>query len=409
MRVLIATHSSLEIDGGEERTLGYLARYLLQQGAEVRVANYGGLHGNEARTSLDQIRHRLSGARLDTIPAMPVLGRLIAVPSFRGLRALADGMRWADVVLFGQFYGFDLTMLFLGKWVRRRLVVSQASAFAHPHRERVRVAALEGYERVVGVRLLRRFDAVRVCNSDDLRSLTEEGCRRVLLLYPPNTDLSNPTPPERLEAPYREVCERLSSDRRFKFLLAGRMTYQKGLDLLGEILVQLGERNARVADDFSFLLAGGEKLPTSLESVALRFPGLVTNLGVLPREAFPSVLKEVDAVLMPSRYESFGRVAAEAQSLGKPVVATDITGLREVIVDRVTGFLVGSWSATAFASAIQELRTMSISEPERWNAMKAAARANFQRRFGAGQWEAQLRSLALLLAELAASGSSRPS
>jgi glycosyltransferase involved in cell wall biosynthesis len=246
-----------------------------------------------------------------------------------------------------------------------------------------------------------------VCNSDDLRSLTDEGCRRVLLLYPPNTDLSNAVHPEELESPYREICHRLSLDRRFKFLIAGRMSYQKGEDLLGKILLRLGRENPRLAEDFSFLPAGTANLPGNLRRVASAFPGLVTSLGVLPRDVFPSVMNEIDAVLMPSRYESFGKVAAEAQSLGKPVIATDITGLREVVTDRVTGLLVGSWSADAFASAILELRRISISEPERWESMKTAARANFQQRFGKDQMDAQLRAFARSLEELAQPESSR--
>jgi len=409
MRILVATHSSLEIEGGEERTLTDLAQYFIELGHDVRVANYEGLHGNEARTSLVKIRERLGAVPLVAVQAMPALGRLLAVPSFRGLRTLSDAMRWADVVLFGQYYGFDLTMFLLGRRVPTRLVASQGNPLAHPHRGLVRVAVQEGYARIVGVPLLRRFDAVRVCNSDDLRSLTEEGVRRVLLLYPPSVDLSNATHPEDLESPYREICHQLSLDRRFKFLVAGRMSYQKGEDLLGQILLRLGRENPRVAEDLSCLLAGTAKLPKNLRHVASRFPGLVTNLGVLPRDAFPSVMNEVDAVLMPSRYESFGKIAAEAQSLGKPVIATDIIGPREVVTDRVTGILVGSWSVEAFASAILELRRVSSSEPGRWNSMKAAARANFQRRFGKDPMEAQLRAFARSLEELAQSRPSRSS
>jgi len=318
-------------------------------------------------------------------------------------------MRWADVVLFGQFYGFDLTMFLLGRRTHARLVASQANALAHPHRGRVRVAAQEGYERTVGIPLLRQFEAVRVCNSDDLRSLSQQGCPRVILLYPPNTDLSNSVHPEKLEAPYREVCHQLSLDRRFKLLIAGRMSYQKGVDLLCAVLLRLGAENPRVAEELSFLPAGTRQLPEGLRRVASRFPGLVTNLGVLPRDVLPSVMSEVDAVLMPSRYESFGRVAAEAQSLGKPVIATDITGPREVVTDGVTGILVRSWTADAFVTAIRELRRISLAEPERWTAMKAAARANYQQRFGKDRVDGQLNAFALELERLARPRASRSS
>jgi len=402
MRVLIATHSSLEIDGGEERTLENIARYLLERGTEVRVANFEGRHGNEARISLGQVQERLGAAQLLTVEAMPVLSRLLAVPSFRGAEALGEAMRWADVVVFGQYYGFDVAMFLLGRRFRKNLVASHSNPLSHPFRSRLGVAVQEGYERLLGIPLLRRFDAVRVNNTDDLRALTRDGCRRVLLFYPPNTDLSSLISPEALESPYREMRERLSRDERFKLLIAGRnVPFQKGLDLLGEILLELGRQDPGVTKRFSFLLAGNTNLPEFLAPVSEKFPGLVTNLGVVPREAFPSMLNEVDAVLMPSCYESFGRVAAEAHSLGKPVIATDITGLRDVITNRETGFLVSSWSAGAFTSAILELREIFVSEPERWNSMRTAARARFQGRFGKERGEEQARAFALLLEELA--------
>ena len=401
MRVLIATHSSLEIDGGEERTLGDLAQHLVEGGAEVRVANFQGRHGNESRIGLDEVQERLGAAQLLSVGAMPVLGRWLAVPSFRGMNALGAAMRWADVVVFGQYYGLDVTMFLLGRRFRKGLVASQSNPLAHPFRSRLGVAVQEGYERMLGVPLLRRFDAVRVCNSDDLRSLAEKGCRRVLLLYPPNIDLSGSINSETLGTRYREMRDRISRDQRFKLLIAGRSApFQKGLDFLGEILLQMGQQDPAISEKLSFFLAGGTSLPERLARVAEKFPGLVTNLGVVPRDAFPSVLNAVDAVLIPSRYESFGKVAAEAHSLGKPVIGTDLTGLRDVVADRETGLLVRSWSAAAFASAILSLCQIFRADPDRWNSMRAAARATFERRFGADGWDAQFRAFRLMLEEL---------
>jgi glycosyltransferase involved in cell wall biosynthesis len=48
----------------------------------------------------------------------------------------------------------------------------------------------------------------------------------------------------------------------------------------------------------------------------------------------------MDVLAMPSHWEGFGLTAAEAMAAGKPVVGTDVPGLREVVEDDVTGFLV---------------------------------------------------------------------
>ena len=47
----------------------------------------------------------------------------------------------------------------------------------------------------------------------------------------------------------------------------------------------------------------------------------------------------MDVVVVPSRFEGFGLTAAEAMAAGKPVVASDVFGLKEVIVHNVSGFL----------------------------------------------------------------------
>jgi glycosyltransferase involved in cell wall biosynthesis len=406
MRVLLATHASLEVDSGEERALLDLGGHLLALGHEVRFANYEGLLDNEPRRTLAQVCEQLGAAQLVPIPAMPLLGRFWAIPGIRGLKALAQSVRWADVVVFGQFYGFDVTMYLVGKALRRPLVCSQANALFRRYRFTVRDAVQEAYERTIGIALLRRFDGVRVCNSDDLRSLTERGCRRVVLLYPPNTDLSVMGRSQDLPDSYRTIVQQVTTDSRFKLLVAGRMTHQKGLDLLAQALFRLGEEHAETLNRLVLLFAGTKRLPVELNGVAARYPRLVVNLGILPRDAFPSIMDSVDAVLVPSRYESFGRVAAEAQSLGKPVVGTNITGLREVVTNGVTGILVDSWSADALAAAIRELHDVYVSHPERWSAMKAAARGSFEEQFGPARVRGQMEALTAALEELAAHRSS---
>ncbi len=62
-----------------------------------------------------------------------------------------------------------------------------------------------------------------------------------------------------------------------------------------------------------------------------------------------------DIVLMPSRQESFGRVAAEAMLNGLPVVAFDIPALREVVGDGEGGLLVPLDDAAALSKAVRTL------------------------------------------------------
>ncbi len=60
-------------------------------------------------------------------------------------------------------------------------------------------------------------------------------------------------------------------------------------------------------------------------------------------------------LFVPSRSESFGLVAAEAQACGLPVVAARVGGLAYTIEDGISGFLIDGWKPDAFAAAATKI------------------------------------------------------
>ena len=79
-------------------------------------------------------------------------------------------------------------------------------------------------------------------------------------------------------------------------------------------------------------------------SHAVRFTG--------SREDIPDIIQALDLLILPSLNESFGRVLIEAMALRKPVVATEVGGIPEVVEKDVTGLLVPPEDPGALAKAI---------------------------------------------------------
>ena len=89
------------------------------------------------------------------------------------------------------------------------------------------------------------------------------------------------------------------------------------------------------------------------------------------REDIPAILAAADIFVLPSHFEGLPMSVIEAMLSGLPVVATDISGPREQVVDGETGFLVGLMDVPALAGALQRL----AADPDLRTRLGAAARA----------------------------------
>jgi D-inositol-3-phosphate glycosyltransferase len=90
--------------------------------------------------------------------------------------------------------------------------------------------------------------------------------------------------------------------------------------------------------------------------------GLTSRVHFIPpvaRDQLVSFYQSADALIMPSRSESFGLVAAEAQSCGVPVIAANVGGLPYIIEDGKSGILVTGHDPADYAAAISSVLTDS--------------------------------------------------
>ena len=160
----------------------------------------------------------------------------------------------------------------------------------------------------------------------------------------------------------------LPDDGRPVILLPARPSRWKGLDVALAALARLPSRNWHAV----FLGCIGNRYADALVAEA-QAAGLADQITFAPpTDAMPAAYRIADLVLSPAtKPEAFGRIAIEAQAMGRPVIATDHGGARETIRDGVTGWLVPPGDAEALALRIMDL--LSLDTDERY-ALAVAAR-----------------------------------
>jgi glycosyltransferase involved in cell wall biosynthesis/predicted metal-dependent phosphoesterase TrpH len=135
-------------------------------------------------------------------------------------------------------------------------------------------------------------------------------------------------------------------------LYAGRLTREKGADLLADAFLRAHDRDPRL----HLVLAGGGPEEDMLRA---RLGAHATFLGWLDGEALATAYASADLFLFASRTDTFGQVLLEAQASGLPVVAVGEGGPTSIITDGITGRLcpadAGALAATVLQLAAQPL------------------------------------------------------
>ena len=140
-------------------------------------------------------------------------------------------------------------------------------------------------------------------------------------------------------------------------LFAGRVQPLKGPDVLVRALGVLAATGRPVP---LLVVLGG---PSGRMTAVRELNALARTTGIggdvmmrppVPRAELAQWYRAADVVAMPSRTESFGLVALEAQASGTPVLAAAVGGLRSVVSDGVSGTLVPGHDPAVWADAISD-------------------------------------------------------
>jgi glycosyltransferase involved in cell wall biosynthesis len=357
-----------EGSGGVERTLVELyPRLVAGHGAEVCLVTLADrqLPRREHAAGIEMVRAR-------RMPLERITGAQVSASFDVWRTAMRAADRFKPGLVHAHTLFFHTSLVAMAVAKRHRvpflltLHLGAVSALPQPYR-----AATQLYERSAGKALLAAATRV-ICVSEDVhRHALALGVPAEKLVTVPNgVDAARFQPAER---PVRETPVVLS---------VGRLIFNKGLHFLIEAAAQLRDSGL----SFHVQLAGDGPMEGKLrQQVADRgLEDTVTFLG--RRDNVESLLGEADIFVRPSLSEGMSLAVLEAMAAGLPLVATDVSGTRQLIQDGVNGLIARPGVVEDLTAALARL----LPDPH----LRAEFGANARRRALAFDWSAVAESTA---------------
>lgn len=194
--------------------------------------------------------------------------------------------------------------------------------------------------------LTRLADRIVAVSEHVLRSLLEGGVpeERAVVIYN-GIDLAS------FDREAQGEPTRLFPEEDFVIGTVGSLTQLKSQETLVEAFALIAADEPRMR----LLIVGEGPEMQNLQTQGERLGIIDKVLFAGFRKDVPGVMKRIDIYVQPSSYESFGIVLLEAMAARKPVIATAVGGMPEIVADGKSGFLVPHGDAAAISNVLREL------------------------------------------------------
>jgi len=146
------------------------------------------------------------------------------------------------------------------------------------------------------------------------------------------------------------IVREMFREKGIRILCSARLEHMKRLDRVVKLITFLKISGIPVQG----IIAGKGKESTILEELIKR-EGVSDSLKIIYTPAIHALIAISDIILLTSEKEGIPRSLMEAMALKKPVVATDVLGTNELVIDNETGFLVPLGDQDALNKKVVEL------------------------------------------------------
>jgi glycogen(starch) synthase len=200
------------------------------------------------------------------------------------------------------------------------------------------------------------LEAESARNADLIVTVSKYSSSRMVNLYHVDEAkvrvVPNGVDPEKFKPaePNEELKRRLGVGNKRIVLFVGRLIHRKGLPFL----IEAAARAVKEYGDIAFVIVGEGPLRNQLSSEVenLSLSKNFVFLGDVKDSLLPTLYNCADVFVLPSIQEGQGIALLEAQASAKPVVAFNVGGVREAVLDGESGLLVRRGDSDALAEAI---------------------------------------------------------
>jgi len=309
LNLLIYSALNLAYGGGFERWVSEVAPRLADKGHNVTVVTtHAGDKKNES-TKLTLVGRGIKIIELDNYT------KPFTIPRIKEITRLLKIIREHNILYFNNAFAGNELLMRLAK-MRTRIVAGYHGMFPNvgSHVRKI-------YYITINRAVSSSFSAHHVVNRHREKLLMSYGYRNVYYI-PCGVDTSKFYPSKKEE--------------KFTILFVGRLTYQKGFDIFAKVVEFLNEYYGR---NFHFIIVGEGPMSNIARRLKIKYENVQWS-GYTADKELIKLYQQAHVLLAPSRFEEFLLTSIEAQACGTPVIASDIPGPRDNVVNRRTGFLI---------------------------------------------------------------------
>jgi glycosyltransferase involved in cell wall biosynthesis len=347
----LAIYSVLKLSngGGGERWIEHVATHLKKQGIEVTIitTKYGNMNNLAIAKSLVE----------KDIPVLELSNYniMFKIPRIQHIKQIAGILSKMDILYFNNAFALNEVFVYLLKKITDIKVISgYHGTFPETGRLARRI-----YHRLINRNISRSFDAHHVLNKEREALMYSWGYNNIYRI--PNGVDTN-----------KFIPRKKNSDT-FTVLFAGTMNYQKGVDRFAKIVETINFMETH-RNRIKFIILGSGRMSYIPEKLRRKFDNVNYN-GYVTDEELVEAYATSHVFVSPSRFDEFGLSILESHAAGTPVVASNLSGPRELILNGMNGFLVNSEVVDDLVKPILHLKYLWSSCPTEYHKYAHNSRA----------------------------------